>query len=153
MNYNGFIKVEIAAVARDFLEYGIWRYNSLFNGFKSLRFEGSAQRCFDGHKARWVADSNFKRLCLEVLTQKDLKTAFIATHYAVAVNALPISQIIPYLDDAIREMQDAQCFIVHLILQKILNVPVLDLSWLYRLLSNGLGSRAISDHQGLQERL
>ena len=138
MNYNGFIKVEIGQVAGDFLHYGIWRYNSLFSGFRSLRFEGSAQRCFDGHKARWVADASFKRLSLETLARKDLKKAFLATHYAAAVNALPVSQIIPYLDDSIREMQDAQSFIVHLILQRVFHVPILDLPWWYRLLSCGV---------------
>lgn len=145
MNYNGFIKVEIGQVAGDFLQYGIWRYNSLFSGFRSLRFEGSAQRCFDGHKARWVADASFKRLCLETLAHTDLKKAFLATHYAVAVNALPISQIIPYLDDSIREMQDAQCFIVHLIMQRVFHIPVLDLSWWYRLLSGGVGRMSVDE--------
>jgi hypothetical protein len=145
MNYNGFIKVEIGQVAGDFLQYGIWRYNSLFGGFRSLRFEGSVQRCFDGHKARWVADASFKRLCLETLSSTDLKKALLATHYAVAVNGLPVSQIIPYLDDSIREMQDAQCFIVHLILQRVFHIPVLDLSWWYRLLSCGVGCMSVDE--------
>lgn len=145
MNFNGFMKVEIGQVAGDFLHYGIWRYNSLFGGFRSLRFEGSAQRCFDGHKARWVTDASFKRLALETLAHPDLKKAFLATHYAVAVNALPVSQIIPYLDDSIREMQDAQCFIVHLILQRVFHIPVLDLPWWYRLLSCGVGRMSVDE--------
>jgi hypothetical protein len=145
-NQMGFTRVEMGFGARQMIDYLMEKFQFLFLTWVGQRHETSVSRTFMGHTGRHIADYACARLTLECMTKDaTLESAVASAAYSLEFCALPLHAVPAYIDDVITELQDQQMIYVMSILCDLFNVPVLDLPWLYKLLSRGVGGLSTAE--------
>lgn len=152
-NWLGFSSIELSVTTFQLKEYMQWRFLTLFESWVGKRHSNSVPRCFSGHIARHVADAMQNRLICDASTFTNFSDAIVAANLASSFNALPVQNLCAWLDDSIREVLDAQMLLFSVLVSEELKVPVLDLPWLYKLLSRGVEGMTPADiAEGNQNR-
>jgi len=138
-NQMGFTCVEMGFAARQLIDYLMEKFQFLFLPWVGQRHETSIARTFMMHTGRHIADYACARLALECTSpDATLESAVTSAAYGLEFCALPLHAVPGYIDDVITELQDQQVLYVMSLLCDLFNVPVLDLPWLFKLLSCGV---------------
>jgi hypothetical protein len=134
MNKLGFTGIEICPMTQMYMDYLVWRFDSLFSRLVGVRLSKSFQRTCQGHYGRHISDYVTARFTLEVAKQDSFDKAMATTINVLSYNCLPVAAVPTWMDDAMREGVDGQLLVLHNVVSQIISVPYVSLAWLMKAL-------------------
>jgi hypothetical protein len=134
MNKLGFTAIEVSPITQMYMDYLVWRFDSLFSRLVGVRLGKSFQRTCQGHYGRHIADYSLARLTLEVAKEEDFDKAMASTINALSYNCLPLGAVPTWMDDSMREGIDGQLLVLHNAVSNMIKCPSVSLPWLTKAL-------------------